>query len=53
LEDIGNIVVDSRHGVPILIKDIASVEIGVYPPSGVVGYIDKIRNREDDSGIEE
>ena len=52
LEDIGNIVVDSRHGVPILIKDIASVEIGVYPPSGVVGYIDKIRNREDDSGIE-
>ena len=52
LEDIGNIVVDNRHGVPILIKDIASVEIGVYPPNGVLGYIDKTRNREDDSGIE-
>jgi cobalt-zinc-cadmium resistance protein CzcA len=43
-EDIENIVVDNRHGVPILIKDIANVQIGVYPPSGVVGYLDKTRN---------
>ncbi len=52
LEDIGNIVVDNRHGVPILIKDIASVEIGVYPPTGVLGYLDKMRKKEDDAGIE-
>ncbi len=51
-EDIEHIVVDNRHGVPILIKDIASVQLGVYPPSGVVGYMDKTRNKEDDSGIE-
>ncbi|MEI6821818.1 MAG: CusA/CzcA family heavy metal efflux RND transporter [Bacteroidota bacterium] len=40
-EDIQNIVVDNRNGVPILIKDIANVEIGNLPPAGILGYIDK------------
>jgi cobalt-zinc-cadmium resistance protein CzcA len=52
LEDIENIIVDNKHGVPLFIKDIAYVETSVYPPSGILGYIDKLRNREDDSGIE-
>ena len=40
-EDIQNIVVENRGGVPILIKDIANVEIGNLPPAGILGYIDK------------
>ena len=52
IEDIENIIVDNKHGVPIFIKDIAYVETSVYPPSGILGYIDKLRNIEDDSGIE-
>jgi heavy metal efflux system protein len=37
-EDIENIVVDSYNGVPIFVKDLASVEITPPPPSGVLGY---------------
>ncbi len=36
-DDIGNVVVDARGGTPVLIKDIASVEIGAVPRQGVVG----------------
>jgi cobalt-zinc-cadmium resistance protein CzcA len=36
-DEIGNIVVASRNGVPILIKDIAEVTIGAVPREGVVG----------------
>jgi len=51
-EEIENIVVDNRDGVPILIKDIANVEIGFFPPTGVLGYIDKERNVEKNQSIE-
>jgi cobalt-zinc-cadmium resistance protein CzcA len=37
-EDIGNIVVASQKGVPVLIKDLASVEAFPLPPSGILGY---------------
>jgi cobalt-zinc-cadmium resistance protein CzcA len=37
-EDIGNIVVTSQKGVPVLIKDLASVEEFPLPPSGILGY---------------
>ncbi|MDR3666500.1 MAG: CusA/CzcA family heavy metal efflux RND transporter [Ignavibacteriaceae bacterium] len=37
-EDIGNIVVTSLKGVPVLIKDLASVEEFPLPPSGILGY---------------
>lgn len=52
IEDIQNIIIDNRSGIPILIKDVASVEIGVYPPTGVLGYIDKLNGKEDNFGIE-
>ncbi|MEI9920198.1 MAG: CusA/CzcA family heavy metal efflux RND transporter [Bacteroidota bacterium] len=37
-DDIENIVLTSDNGVPVFIKDIASVEIAPPPPSGVLGY---------------
>ena len=36
-DDISNVVVDARGGTPVLIKDIAAVEIGAVPRQGVVG----------------
>jgi cobalt-zinc-cadmium resistance protein CzcA len=42
-EDIGDIVVDARGGTPILVKDIARVEIGSLPRQGIVG-----QGKEDD-----
>jgi cobalt-zinc-cadmium resistance protein CzcA len=36
--DIENIVLVSRQGVPILVKDVASVDIGAMPPLGILGY---------------
>lgn len=36
-EDIGRIVVASRNGTPVLIRDIAQVRIGAVPQLGVVG----------------
>jgi cobalt-zinc-cadmium resistance protein CzcA len=36
-DDIGNIVVASRNGVPILIKNLAEVSVGAVPRQGVVG----------------
>lgn len=36
--DIENIVLKSENGIPVFIKDVASVEIAPPPPSGVLGY---------------
>jgi cobalt-zinc-cadmium resistance protein CzcA len=36
-EDIGNVVVAARNGTPILVRDIAQVQIGSVPRLGVVG----------------
>ncbi len=52
VEDIENIVVDNRNGVPILIKDIASIEIGNLPPTGILGYVDKSNGLSKSMGIE-
>ena len=38
LEDIGNIVIAVKNSVPVLIKDIGSVEIGYAPRLGQFGY---------------
>lgn len=37
-EDIGNIVLTAIAGVPVFIKDVASIEIAPPSPSGVLGY---------------
>jgi len=52
LEDIENIVVKNRGGVPILIKDIASVEEGIKPQLGLLSYFDKNRDKVILSGVE-
>ncbi|MCX6155067.1 MAG: CusA/CzcA family heavy metal efflux RND transporter [Candidatus Kapabacteria bacterium] len=36
--EIENIVLMSRKGVPVLLRDVAAVDIGAMPPSGVLGY---------------
>ena len=36
-EDIGNIVVAERNGVPILVKNVADVTVGAVPRQGLVG----------------
>lgn len=37
-QDIQNIVLKSERGVPVFIRDVATVEITPPPPSGVLGY---------------
>jgi cobalt-zinc-cadmium resistance protein CzcA len=37
-EDIGNIVLAVHNGTPVLVKDVARVEIGVAPRLGLFGY---------------
>ncbi len=39
LDDIGNIVVATRNGIPVYIKDVAKVEIGHAPRLGQFGYM--------------
>jgi cobalt-zinc-cadmium resistance protein CzcA len=39
-DEIGNIVVTSRNGTPILVKDLAEVTVGSVPREGVVGQDD-------------
>lgn len=36
--DIENIVLKAEQGVPVFVRDVASVEIAPPPPSGVLGY---------------
>jgi cobalt-zinc-cadmium resistance protein CzcA len=42
-EDIGNIVVASRNGVPVLVRNLAEVSVGAVPRQGLVG-----QDRDDD-----
>ena len=51
-EDIRNIVVKSENGVPVFVKDIATVEITPPPPSGVLGYRVPKDNIDVNSGVE-
>lgn len=41
LQDIGNVVVANHNGIPVLIRDIASVEIGYAPRLGQFGFNDQ------------
>jgi cobalt-zinc-cadmium resistance protein CzcA len=40
-EDIANVVVAERNGTPILVKDIAKIEIGAVPRQGLAGEDDE------------
>ncbi len=37
IDDIGNIVLTSQHGTPVLVKDVATVAISALPREGIVG----------------
>lgn len=37
-KDIENIVLKSENGIPVFVRDVASIEITPPPPSGVLGY---------------
>jgi cobalt-zinc-cadmium resistance protein CzcA len=45
-EDLGNIVVTSRNGIPVLVRDLAAIRIGSAPPQGAT-----LRNGETVSGM--
>ncbi|MEA3247174.1 MAG: efflux RND transporter permease subunit, partial [Gemmatimonadota bacterium] len=44
LQDIGNVVIANRNGIPVLVKDVADVEIGYAPRLGQFGF-----NEENDA----
>src|SRR5271155_1507751 len=46
-EDIGEVVVGSGNGVPIRVKDIGRVVIGIAPRLGIFGFQDKGKNNDD------
>ncbi len=50
--DIERIVVTMQNGTPVFVKDLASVETGALPPSGVLGYTDLDRNVDEDDGVQ-
>lgn len=51
-KDIENIVLSSLKGVPIFVRDVASVEITPPPPSGILGYSVPSEGIEINSGTE-
>src|SRR5690625_3015184 len=51
-KDIENIVLTSENGVPIFVRDVASVEIAPPPPSGVLGYSVPDENLDVNNGVE-
>lgn len=51
-KDIENIVLTAVNGVPVFVRDIASVEVTPPPPSGIMGYAVPSENVEVTSGTE-
>jgi len=50
--DIGNIILISSNGIPVFIRDVASVEITPPPPSGILGYSVSDEDIDINSGVE-
>ncbi len=44
LEDLGNIVVSSKSGVPIFLNELGSLKFGNLERKGILGYTDRKRN---------
>lgn len=51
-KDIENIVLKSDNGVPIFVRDVASVEISPPPPSGILGYTVADQDIHVNNGVE-
>jgi cobalt-zinc-cadmium resistance protein CzcA len=52
IDEIKNIVVSAKSGVPVYVKDVASVELGVLQPTGILGYIDRAENVSLEQGVQ-
>jgi cobalt-zinc-cadmium resistance protein CzcA len=52
IEDLQYTVLKSEGGTPVFLRDVASVELGALMPSGVLGYLDKVRGKESNDGVE-
>ena len=52
IPDIQNIVLSNLNGVPIYVKDVASVEITPPQPQGILGYAVPSENLDVNSGVE-
>lgn len=51
-KDIETIVLKSENGVPIFLRDVASIEIAPPPPSGILGYTITDENIDVNNGVE-
>ncbi|MGZ3918648.1 MAG: efflux RND transporter permease subunit [Bacteroidia bacterium] len=51
-QDIQNIVLKSENGVPVFLRDVATVEVTPPPPSGVLGYTVNKDSVNVNSGVE-
>lgn len=51
-QDIQNIVLKSENGIPVFVRDVATVEITPPPPSGVLGYTVTKDKKDVSSGVE-
>lgn len=50
--DVGRIVLATRNGTPVFVRDVARVETGALPPSGILGYTEKGQQVDEDNGVE-
>ncbi|MVT09824.1 efflux RND transporter permease subunit [Chitinophaga tropicalis] len=51
-QDIQNIVLKAANGMPVYLKDVATVEIAPPPPSGVMGYTINATKTNSSNGVE-
>jgi cobalt-zinc-cadmium resistance protein CzcA len=51
-QDIQNIVLKAANGMPIYLRDVATVEVGPPPPSGVMGYTINETKTNSSNGVE-
>ncbi|MDQ0065250.1 efflux RND transporter permease subunit [Chryseobacterium lathyri] len=51
-QDIQNIVLKSESGIPVFVRDVATVEVTPPPPSGVLGYTVTKEKKDVNSGVE-
>jgi len=51
-QDIQNIVLKAANGMPVYLRDVATVEVGPPPPSGVMGYTINETKTNSSNGVE-
>lgn len=51
-QDIESIVVSNVNGVPVYVRDVASVEVNPPPPQGILGYTNASAGVDENSGVE-